>query len=78
VPRGSTMFFGGQLIHGSGPHRTSSTSRRTFIGHYVDESTTSLSKFYHPVLNRAGEVVSTVAVDTAGGPCGDGKGGGLH
>lgn len=78
VPRGSTMFFGGQLIHGSGPNRTSSTSRRTFIGHYVDESTTSLSKFYHPVLNRAGEVVSTVAVDTAGGPCGDGKGGGLH
>lgn len=78
VPHGSTMFFGGQLIHGSGPNRTSSTSRRTFIGHYVDESTTSLSKFYHPVLNRAGEVVSTVAVDTAGGPCGDGKGGGLH
>ncbi len=78
VPRGSTMFFGGQLIHGSGPNRTQTTSRRTFIGHYVDESTTSLSKFYHPVLNRDGEVVSTVAVDTGGGPCGDGKGGGLH
>lgn len=78
VPRGSTMFFGGQLIHGSGPNRTQTLSRRTFIGHYVDESTTSLSKFYHPVLNRDGGVVSTVAVDTAGGPCGDGKGGGLH
>jgi hypothetical protein len=30
------------------------------------------------LLNRDGEVVSTVAVDTGGGPCGDGKGGGLH
>ncbi len=78
VPRGSTMFFGGQLIHGSGPNRTKDTSRRTFIGHYVNESTTSLSKFYHPVLNARGEVVSTVAVDTGGGPCGDGKGGGVH
>lgn len=78
VPRGSTMFFGGQLIHGSGPNRTKETSRRTFIGHYVSESTTSLSKFYHPVHDASGGVVSTIAVDTGGGPCGDGKGGGLH
>jgi len=78
VPGGSTMFFGGQLIHGSGPNRTTGTSRRTFIGHYVNEATTSLSKFYHPVHNACGEVVSTVAMDTAGGPCGDGLGGGLH
>ncbi|MCU0792711.1 MAG: phytanoyl-CoA dioxygenase family protein [Opitutaceae bacterium] len=78
VPRGSTMFFGGQLIHGSGPNRTATTSRRTFIGHYVDAATTSLSKFYHPVLDARGQVVSTVAVHTGGGPCGDGTGGGVH
>lgn len=78
VPRGSTMFFGGQLIHGSGPNRTKDTSRRTFIGHYVNEATTSLSKFYHPVHNARGETVSTIAIDQSGGPCGDGKGGGLH
>jgi ectoine hydroxylase-related dioxygenase (phytanoyl-CoA dioxygenase family) len=78
VPRGSTMFFGGQLIHGSGPNRTKDTSRRTFIGHYVNETTTSLSKFYHPVHDASGRVVSSIAVDTGGGPCGDGKGGGLH
>lgn len=78
VPRGSTMFFGGQLIHGSGPNRTKDRSRRTFIGHYVDEATTSLSKFYHPVHNAVGQVVSTVAVDRSGGPCGDGVGGGVH
>ncbi len=78
VPRGSTMFFGGQLIHGSGPNRTKDRARRTFIGHYVDEATQSLSQFYHPVLNARGEVVSTIAVDRDGGPCGDGNGGGLH
>ena len=75
VPRGATMFFGGQLIHGSGPNRTADRSRRTFIGHYVDDATTSLSKFYHPIHNAAGEVVSTVAVHQGGGPCGDGAGG---
>jgi phytanoyl-CoA hydroxylase len=78
VPRGSTMFFGGQLIHGSGPNRSADRSRRSFIGHYVDEATTSLSRFYHPVHNGAGEVVSHVAESPAGGPCGDGTGGGLH
>jgi len=75
VPRGSTMFFGGQLIHGSGPNRTTDRSRRTFIGHYVDQATTSLSKFYHPVHNAAGRIVSDIAEDTGGGPCGDGVGG---
>jgi ectoine hydroxylase-related dioxygenase (phytanoyl-CoA dioxygenase family) len=78
VPRGATLFFGGQLIHGSGPNRTTDTARRTFIGHYVNESTDSLSQFYHPVLNAAGETVSSIAVDAGGGPCGDGTGGGLH
>lgn len=78
VPRGSTMFFGGQLIHGSGPNRTKDTSRRTFIGHYVNEATTSLSRFYHPVHNARGETVSTIAINQSGGPCGDGNGGGLH
>lgn len=78
VPRGSTMFFGGQLIHGSGPNRTPDRSRRTFIGHYVDEATTSLAKFYHPVHNAAGDVVSTIQEHEGGGPCGDGVGGGVH
>jgi phytanoyl-CoA hydroxylase len=78
VPRGSTMFFGGQLIHGSGPNRTADTSRRSFIGHYVNGNTTSLSRYYHPVINARGEVVSTVSEATGGGPCGDGKGGAVH
>jgi ectoine hydroxylase-related dioxygenase (phytanoyl-CoA dioxygenase family) len=74
VPRGSTAFFGGQMIHGSGPNRTKDRSRRTFIGHYVDDTTRQISQFYHPVLNLQGEVVSRITTPSAdtGGPGGDG------
>jgi len=78
VPRGSTMFFGGHLIHGSGPNRTKDRYRRTFIGHYIDEASDQVAKFYHPVLNMAGEVVSDIAVPVGGGPCGDGWQGAVH
>ncbi len=78
VKRGQTMFFGGNLIHGSGPNRTNERSRRTFIGHYVDEATEQLGRFYHPVLNMQGEVVSSVDVYVGGGPCGDGWQGAVH
>jgi phytanoyl-CoA hydroxylase len=78
VPRGSTMFFGGQLIHGSGPNRTADRSRRTFIGHYVDAATESLSRYYHPLHDATGAVASHVGVNNDGGPCGDGTGGGVH
>ncbi|TVR47635.1 MAG: phytanoyl-CoA dioxygenase family protein [Puniceicoccaceae bacterium] len=74
VRRGQTMFFGGQLIHGSGPNRHPTRSRRTFIGHYIDEASDQVARFYHPVLNRRGEPVSHVAVAQGGGPCGDGAG----
>lgn len=73
VRRGQTMFFGGNLIHGSGPNRSRDRWRRTFIGHYVDEMTQSLSKFYHPIVNMNREVISSVAEHSGGGPCGDGS-----
>lgn len=78
VPRGSTVFFGGNLIHGSGPNRTKDRYRRTFIGHYIDEASEQVASFYHPVLNMAGEVMGDVAVPTGGGPCGDGWLGAVH
>lgn len=78
VPRGSTMFFGGNLIHGSGPNRTKDRFRRTFIGHYIDEASEQVAKFYHPLLNMRGEVVSEVAIPEGGGPCGDGWKGAVH
>lgn len=78
VKRGQTLFFSGNLIHGSGPNRTKDRWRRTFIGHYCDAATETLGKFYHPVLNMQGEIVSQVAVHSGGGPCGDGWMGGVH
>jgi ectoine hydroxylase-related dioxygenase (phytanoyl-CoA dioxygenase family) len=78
VRRGQTMFFGGNLIHGSGPNRSKTTSRRTFIGHYVDDATDQLAQFYHPILAMDGSVVSDVAIPAGGGPCGDGWQGAVH
>lgn len=78
VPRGSTVFFGGNLIHGSGPNRTTDRWRRTFIGHYIDEASDQVATYYHPVYNMKQEVVSDVAVATGGGPCGDGWQGAVH
>jgi len=78
VQRGETMFFGGNLIHGSGPNRTKDRFRRTFIGHYIDEASDHVARFYHPVLNMQGEPVSNVAVYNGGGPCGDGWSGAVH
>lgn len=79
VRRGQTMFFGGNLIHGSGPNRTTDRSRRTFIGHYVNEATEQLAKFYHPLVNMRGETVSAGPAEYAGGgACGDGWAGAVH
>jgi phytanoyl-CoA hydroxylase len=78
VPRGSTLFFHGDLIHGSGPNRTKDKSRRTFIGHYIDDASEKVSQFYHPLFNMQGEVVSLSVATPEGGPCGDGWKGGVH
>jgi len=78
VKRGETMFFSGNLIHGSGPNRTKDRSRRTFIGHYIDEASEQVARAYHPVLNMNGEVVSNIHIPEGGGPCGDGWQGAVH
>lgn len=78
VPKGSTMFFGGHLIHGSGPNRSPDTSRRTFIGHYISETSEQVASFYHPVLTMDRDPVSTVRKPEGGGPCGDGWLGATH
>jgi len=78
VPRGSTLFFGGNLIHGSGPNRTSTRSRRAFVGHYISEVSEQVARSYHPVLNSRGEVVPGLRVPEGGGPCGDGWLGETH
>ena len=78
IPRGSTMFFGGNLIHGSGPNRTTNRSRRAFIGHYIDSASEEVARVYHPVLDMQGNVVNSVKVAQGGGPCGGLWHGGVH
>ena len=78
VPRGSTMFFSGHLIHGSGPNRTAGRWRRSFIGHYIDGASEEVAKFYHPVLDMRGQPVGDIAIPSGGGPCGDGWLGAVH
>ncbi|MEI9998669.1 MAG: phytanoyl-CoA dioxygenase family protein [Verrucomicrobiota bacterium] len=78
VPRGATMFFGGNLIHGSGPNRTKGPLAADVHRPLIDEASDTVAQFYHPVLTMSGEVVSRVAVATGGGPCGDGWQGAVH
>ncbi len=74
---GDTLFFNGQLIHGSPPNRTTDRWRRAFIGHYVPEATTRLSKFYFPILDFQGQEVDC-EINDSGGPCGGEWKGSVH
>lgn len=74
---GDTLYFNGQLIHGSGPNRSRERWRRSYIGHYVPEVTESLSRFYFPVLDFEGREVTRVAL-SRGGPCGGDWAGAAH
>jgi ectoine hydroxylase-related dioxygenase (phytanoyl-CoA dioxygenase family) len=66
---GDTLFFNGNLLHGSGPNRTKDRFRRSFIGHYVSGVTDRISHFYMPMLTPDGREVQ-VEVNKSGGACG--------
>jgi hypothetical protein len=66
---GDTLFFNGNVIHGSGPNRSKDRFRRSFICHYVAASTTNISKFYLPLVRLDGTDVE-IPSTTLGGPCG--------
>jgi len=67
---GDTLFFNGSSIHGSGPNRSKTRMRRSFICHYVPQSTQRISKFYLPLLNGEGEEIM-IEANQSGGPCGE-------
>jgi phytanoyl-CoA hydroxylase len=74
---GDTLFFGGSVIHGSGPNRSKDRFRRSFIGHYAAGSLDKISKFYLPLVRMDGtdyEVTSQVG----GGACGQDWLGAVH
>jgi phytanoyl-CoA hydroxylase len=74
---GDTLFFHGQVIHGSGPNRTKDRFRRSFIGHYAAGSLDKISKFYLPLVRMDGTKCE-VAGNLDGGACGHDWQGALH
>lgn len=66
---GDTLFFNGQLVHGSQPNRTADRFRRSFICHYVGRSSERMSAWYRPILDFQGAEVR-MEENRGGGPCG--------
>lgn len=74
---GDTLFFNGSIIHGSGPNRSKTRFRRSFICHYVAGDVRRISNGYRPLLNLDGTEHPSEG-QTSGGPCGEGWKGALH
>ena len=74
---GDTLFFGGAIIHGSGPNRSKDRFRRSFIGHYAAGSLDEISRFYMPLVRLDGTEYE-VSAHAGGGPCGYDWAGSLH
>jgi len=66
---GDTLFFNGNVIHGSGPNRSKDRFRRSWICHYAKGDVTKISKYYAPVVSMDGRDIA-VEAETSGGPCG--------
>lgn len=74
---GDTLFFNGNVIHGSGPNRSKDRFRRAFICHYAAGNLEKISGGYRPLVRMDGSEYE-VEPQTGGGPCGEGWQGGLH
>jgi phytanoyl-CoA hydroxylase len=74
---GDTLFFNGNVIHGSGPNRSKDRFRRAFICHYAQGNLARISGSYHPLVRMDGTDYE-VEVQSSGGPCGEGWSGSLH
>jgi phytanoyl-CoA hydroxylase len=74
---GDTLFFGGSVIHGSGPNRTKDRFRRSFIGHYAAGSLEKASRFYFPLVRMDGSDFQ-VEANIGGGACGEKWEGAVH
>jgi len=67
---GDTLFFNGNVIHGSGPNRSKDRFRRSWICHYARGDLQKISRFYTPVVSMDGRDITTIKSDREGSPCG--------
>lgn len=66
---GDVLFFNGSTIHGSGPNTSKTRFRRSFICHYMPQSTTEMSGYYS-VYDFDGNLLTHIKPNEEGGPCG--------
>jgi len=66
---GDTLFFNGNVIHGSGPNRSKDRFRRSWICHYAKGDVAKISQYYTPVVSMDGRDIM-VEFEKNGGPCG--------
>ena len=66
---GDTLFFNGQLVHGSFPNTSPDRFRRALIGHYVAGEADRVGEYYHPVLRMDG-ALAELGKSLEAGPCG--------
>ncbi|RYG24581.1 phytanoyl-CoA dioxygenase family protein [bacterium] len=69
MKKGDVIFFNGQLVHGSGPNRSSDRFRRIVVGHYIVGEAQKVAKYYFPVYRFDGTTVE-LEVNEGGGSCG--------
>ncbi|KXU36004.1 hypothetical protein AXK11_04740 [Cephaloticoccus primus] len=66
---GDTLFFHGNVIHGSAPNRSKTRFRRSFVCHYALGDLSKISNYYLPLVRMDGSEF-TVPEANGGGPCG--------
>jgi len=66
---GDVLFFNGSVVHGSTRNASEDRWRRSFICHYVGQSTERISQSYLPVVTENGEDMY-IAATNDGGDCG--------
>jgi len=66
---GDVLFFNGQVVHCSGPNRSTNRFRRSLIGHYIAGEAQKVAEFYHPALRMDGSVIK-LETSQDGGSCG--------
>lgn len=69
MEEGDTLFFNGNLIHGSYKNKSADRFRRAFICHYANRSAESIGMHYRPLYNASGQETQ-LQINNDGGPCG--------
>ncbi len=68
---GDVLFFNGSVIHGSFPNISKDRFRRSFICHYVGDSTHSMNGNYYPLWRFDGQQLERAASEGGSHTCGN-------